>query len=235
MAKRAGIWPLVFNGPQDLSPILWYDFADEATVTTSGTEITAVSSKGSLGWTLSKSSTGPQYVTGINGRKCLDWGASGNHSNFMSSAASLSASIAEIYVVVDASFGGSVTGSGFAGLLTGQNGSDWYLLAAGGAITQQGTSFDSAYINGGATNRFNNLFSSPSIDNPAILRINRSTGQAFSMLDGVRIGNDRSNFSLNRGWSGLVGEYIIFSSVLSETNRQLLEAYLASKWGITLV
>lgn len=75
LAKRAAIWPKVLTDPTaGLSPVLWYDFSDEATVTTSGTEITAITDKGSRGWTLSKSATGPQYVTGINSKKCLDWG-----------------------------------------------------------------------------------------------------------------------------------------------------------------
>lgn len=240
VAQRAGIWPQVFNGPQDLSPILWYDFADESTVTTSGTEITAVSSKGSRDWTLTKSTTGPSYVTGINGKKCLDWGASPAHANFMfnrsfqePSGDTAPLTIGEVYVVVDAGFGGSA--GNYAGLFTSYDNA-WYVLAYISSLTESGTGFNQLFVNGGANNRYSGgLFASPSIDNPAIMRINNSSNVAFNTTGGFQIGNDRGNSSLNRGWSGLVGEYIIFSSVLSETNRQLLEAYLASKWGITLV
>ena len=104
VARRAAIWPSDGDPTPGLSPVLWYDFADEATVTTSGTQITAVTSKGSRAWTLLKSATGPQYVTGINSKKCLDWGSS-NHSNYLRNTDTTTTAIAEIYVVMDGAFG----------------------------------------------------------------------------------------------------------------------------------
>jgi hypothetical protein len=32
-------------------------------------------------------------------------------------------------------------------------------------------------------------------------------------------------------FNGLIGEIIVFTSLLSDTNRQLVEGYLAWKWG----
>jgi hypothetical protein len=216
-----------------LSPVLWYDFADESTVTTSGTAITSVTDKGSNGWTLSVGGTSPQYVTGINGNKCLDWGASPSHANFMYNSSTTSTTIGEVYVVVDASFGGTM--GNYAGLFTSYFDA-WYVLGYASSLTQSGTGFDQLFINGGTSNRFTgDLFSSPSIDNPAIMRINNSSGGTFNTIGGFEIGNDRGNSSLNRGWSGLIGEYVIFPSVLSPTDRDSVQAWLASKWGITLV
>ena len=231
VAKRAAIWPQVIIDPMPgLSPILWYDFADQTTVTTSGTEITAVTSKGSRAWTLSKSATGPQYVTGINGLQCLDWG-SVQHANFLSNNDSTATAIGEVYVVVDGAFGGSFPT--YAGLFTGTGGGAWYFLGANDSWLQAGGNFDQVFINGGANRFSTSPFSSPSIDSPAIIRVNSSTSNVINTTDGFEIGNDRSN--ANRGWFGLVGEYIVFSSVLSSTDRDALLAWLGFKWGITLV
>ena len=231
MAKRAGIWPILGPGGGPM-PTLWYDFADESTVTVASSQITAVTSKGTRAWTLTKSTTGPGYVTGINSLKCLDWGASAAHSNYMFNSSSTSTTIGEVYVVVDASFGGIIGDSGYAGLFTSYTNA-WYVLGAGGALTQSSTGFNSAYINGGASNRFSDLFSSPSIDNPAIIQINNSSGNTFNTTGGFEIGNDRGNWGLYRGWSGLVGEYIVYSSALSSDQRNLVVNYLAAKWNIS--
>ena len=216
-----------------LAPVLWYDFADEATVTTSGTEITAVADKGSSGWALTKSTTGPQYVTGINGKKCLDWGVSPSHANFMYNSDTTSTTIGEVYVVVDASFGGTM--GNYAGLFTSYTNA-WYVLGFASALTESGTGFDQLFINNGASNRFpGDVFASPSIDNPAIMRINNSTNTSFNTTGGFEIGNDRGNSSLNRGWCGLIGEYVVFPSPLSSIDRAAVQNHLAAKWGITLV
>jgi hypothetical protein len=234
VARRAGIWPIVVTDPTaGLSPVLWYDFADESKVTTSGSAITAVTDKGSRGWTLSVGGTSPQYVTGINSKKCLDWGTSPSHAKFMYNSSSTSTTIGEVYVVVDASFGGN--SFDYAGLFTSYTNA-WYMLAYASSLTESGTGFDQLFINGGTSNRYSGgLFTSPSIDNPAIMRINNSSGTTFSTTGGFEIGNDRGNSGLNRGWPGLIGEYIVFSSVLSSTDRDSLQTWLAFKWGITLV
>ena len=231
LAQRAAIWPVAGDPTPGLSPVLWYDFADQTTVTTSGTEITAVTSKGSRAWTLSKSATGPQYVTGINGKKCVDWGSS-NHNNYLRNTDTTTTAIAEIYVVMDGAFGGTYVS--FCGLITNSNDPGWRISGNGTSYNESGTGFDRAYINGGTTDRFSTShFDSPSVDNPSIIRILNNGSASFNATQGVQLGNDRT--SAGRGWLGLVGEVICFSSVLSSTDRDLLQAWLASKWGITLV
>ena len=233
-AVRQAIWPQVLTDPTPgLSPVLWYDFADETKVTVSGSDITSVTDKGSRGWTLTSPTNKPTYVTGINGKKCLNWGASPSHSAFMYNSDTTSTTIGEVYVVVDASFGGTM--GNYAGLFTSYADA-WYVLGFASALTASGTGFDQLFINNGASNRFSgDLFASPSIDNPAIMRINNSSNGTFNTTAGFEIGNDRGNSNLNRGWCGLIGEYIVFSSVLNSTDRDSLQTWLASKWGITLV
>lgn len=227
VAKRAGIWPQVFNGPQDLSPILWYDFADEATVTTSGTNLTQITDKGSRGATLTSTATRPLYVTGINGKKCVDWG-NAPHSNALFNTSSTSISIAEAYVILDASFGS--TFPEFNGLF----GSYTEGMNITGRSTLAGfyvfSSFNNAFINNGAE-----TFSSvlPAINSPSLLRIKVDGNSAVTTTTGFQIGMDRQNSG--RGWYGLIGEMIFFSAVLGSTDRNSLQSWLANKWGITLV
>ena len=230
LAKRAGIWPAGAGGDPtpSLSPVLWYDFADETTVTTSGTEITAVTSKGSRAWTLSKSATGPQYVTGINSKKCVDWGSPG-HGNYLRNTTGTSTTIAEVYVVLDANFGS--TFATYNGLITGTSGAGFLLLGNLNGTGLYGSEFTTAFIDGSASN----VHSSgvlPAINSPCILRVGRSSG-SFNTTDGFQIGYDRIYGA--RGWGGLIGEVIVFSTALSSTDRDSLQAWLAAKWGVTLV
>ena len=231
VAKRALIWPGGGPGGAPL-PTLWYDFSDESTVTVASSQITQVQSKGTRAWTLSKSTTGPGHVTGINSLKCLDWGSS-QHANYLRNTDTTSTAIGEIYVVVDGAFGGIFPD--YAGLFTGTGGSAWYFLGnpSTGNFGESGTGFNRLFVNGDATNRINTAFNSPSIDSPAIIRVLNDASSTFNATDGFQIGNDRTN--ANRGWFGLVGEYMVYSSVLSTDNRTKVMDYLSAKWNITLV
>ena len=236
LAKRAGLWPVNFGTTDptpSLSPVLWYDFSDETSVTTSGTEVTAVASKGTRSWTLTRSSTGPQYITGIGGRKCLDWGNT-SHNRSLRNTSTTSTPIQEVYFVLDASFGSTFPAPN--GLISA-TGSGWLLGAnSGGAgfwpySNLPSWLFDSAFINGSSSNVYDSAIL-PAINNPSLLRVTRTTG-ALTATDGFLVGGDRD--LSGRGWYGLIGEIIVFSSVLSSTDRANLQTWLSTKWSIALV
>jgi hypothetical protein len=228
LAQRAGIWPSTIppNPIPALSPILWYDFADETTVTTSGTELTQITDKGSRNWTLTKTTTGPQYVVGINSKKCVDWGNS-THSNRLRNTDATSTDVAEMYIVLDAAFGstfpdynGLVSGTADPVFLTGDSGSE----------SLSGYQWNRAFVNGSASNTFSSIL--PAINSASLLRIKKSDDTAVTLGAGFQIGMDRNN--ADRGWFGLIGEVVCFSSVLSDTNRGLVQTHLGTKWNITL-
>ena len=230
LAKRAGIWPAVpDNDPTPgLSPIFWYDFADETTVTTSGGEITQITDKGSANRTLTKSAFGPTYATTINGKKVANWGTSVN-STWLRNTSGTSFDIAELYIVADSSETSSFL-NGYSSLVTGTSNTDIFLIGSVTGFEGPYGLFDRVFLNGGATNRFTNIF--PEIQSPCILRAVNSAGAVTTTTSGFQIGMDR--FYTGRGWRGLIAEFICFSSVLSSQDRTNLQNWLGFKWGITL-
>lgn len=227
-AKRAGIWPRVVTDPTaGLSPVLWYDFADETTVITSSGQITQIADKGIANRTLTSSATGPTYATTINNRKVSNWGTS-NHSNFLRNSSGTSLTVAELYFVVDSSDTNSF--ASYSALMTNISSLDIYLNGFSEGF-EGPYGLNRAYLNGGTTNRYTNLF--PEITSPCIIRSNKADSTTITTVDGFQIGMDRGNGS--RGWRGLIAEVICFSSVLSSQDRTDLQEWLAFKWGITLV
>lgn len=227
---RAMSWPGKSPIPA-MNPIIWYDFADESTITLSGSQVASVTDKGSRGWTLTKSATGPTYTSagsGINNLPCINWGSSA-HSNYLRNTQTTSTNIAEIYVVLDASFGS--TFPDYNGLITGTADPGWLIgsLPGGTGLYSPGY-FDQAYVNNSASNQFSSVL--PAINSPSLLRIKKSNDQAFATTNGIQVGNDRTNSG--RGWYGLIGEIVIFPSILGSTDRATLQSFLASKWGLTL-
>lgn len=234
IGQQANTWPI--PGPiASLSPVLWYDFADEATVTVASSQITQVADKGSRNWTLTKSTTGPAYTSGINGRKCVDWGAAG-HLNFLRNTSTTSTAIGEIYIVLDANLGN--TFPDYYGLVS-ETTNKYYaigrLFASGFDNMNEVPAHNQAFINASTTN----VYASgvlPAVNSPSILRLNRSDGNAYTSTNGFQIGNDR-NYAASgytRGWGGLIGEVVVFSAQLSGANRTTVLNWLSAKWGIPL-
>lgn len=203
-------------------PVLWYDFGDESLVTVSSGQAISIADKGSRGWNLTRTTTGPQYVTGINGRKCIDWG-SVTHSNLLRNTSSTATTLADIYVILDASFGASF--AAFAGLVSNSGDPGWTVYGSG---TSLAGSINQAYINGSTTNTISSVL--PAINSPSLLRLKHSATPIVSS-GGFQIGSERSN--ANRGWYGLIGEVVVFSEVLDSQNSAAVVTELMGKWGIT--
>jgi len=231
VAQRAGIWPEVVTDPTPgLSPLLWYDFADESTVSVSSGQVAQINSKGSTAWSLTKSATGPDYVTGINGMKCANWGGS-PHSNYLRNTSTASMNMAEFYLVLDASFGSVFPA--YNGVFS--TGNQWSVTGFQNRDGFYAEAFNQAYINGSSVNAYAGVIVGspagilPAINTASLLRI---VGSAANTTSGFQLGMDRN--IAGRGWYGLMGEVIVFSSPLSTQDRTTLQNWLASKWGITL-
>jgi hypothetical protein len=212
--------------PSDLGAILWYDFADSSSVTVSSGRATGVIDKGSLGRDLSEGGGGPLYGQGINQLNCIDFG-SANHSRSLANNNTGSMQIAEIYAVIDASFGS--TFPDYNGLFTGMT-ANIYAIGSPGSTGLYTGDFSALYVNGSNSNTYSSAL--PSINSPCIVLLKQTGGSAVTTTNGFQIGQDRN--IRPRGWYGLIGEVAVFSSALSQSDRKDLLDYLSAKWNIAL-
>lgn len=225
---RVTSWPGQSPVPA-LNPVLWYDFADEFTQTYSGSRLVSISSKGSTAWTLTGPTSGPSKGTWTNGLTCCDFGSSPSNA-YLRNTTTTATGIAEIYVVLDGAFGASFpNNNAIITDVTDVGSSELIIYGTGTTFTLTG--LNTYYLNNSATA---NTAPLPTINSPCLMRINKADGTTFTTTDGFQIGNDRSNFNLNRNWYGLFGEVVAFGSNITGANRTLLQSYFASKWGLTL-
>ena len=210
-----------------MGPLLWYDFADPSVVTVSGGQISQVNDKGSRGWNLTKSTTGPQQSTWTNNSlNCCDWGTAG-HSNYLRNTTSTSTDIAEVYVVMKANYGS--TFPGYNALFSAPS-SNLYITGWPGQTYFDSNPFNAAYVNNSASNTFATIV--PAINSPCLVRINRTDSGTGNTTSGFQLGFDR--IYTGRGWGGLIGEVVVFSTQLSSANRTKIQTFMARKWGLTL-
>ena len=219
------------NPIQNLSPIFWYDFSETSTVTTSGSEITGISDQGSLGWNLTKSGTGPTLAGWGNGKNCADWGSGGHNNSLRYVHSGSPVNVAQVFIVLDANFGS--TFSNYNGLISNlvDDSIDFSIVAAAGSAgldTSGPNWLDYATLNGGSTNVISSVL--PGINSRCVLMIKRSSGAAPVLDDGFQIGNDRSNSG--RGWGGLFGLAVGFSTVQSSDDTTNIINFLMEQWSV---
>lgn len=133
------------------------------------------------------------------------------------STTTITAGVTSIFFV--ASFaGGSVYGN-FPGLL-GNGGASNYLYGARNATSVGGQLTNANYyINGNLTTAV------PNINALAIIEIYSTS---TTNLSNAQIGRGDSQDI----WNGYVSEIIMFNTVLTDAQRQIIEGYLAQKWGL---
>jgi hypothetical protein len=219
--------PNPING---LSPIFLYDFSDSATLTTSGTEITGISDQGSLGWNLTKVGTGPTLAGWGNGNNCANWGSPGHDNALRYVHTGSSQNVAQIFIVLDANFGSTFTN--YNGLISGviDDALDFGITGKPGTASFDSATnwFDYASLNGGSTNQITAVL--PTINNRCVLMVRNANSSASVLDDGIQLGNDRNN--PGRGWGGLMGLVVGFSSVLNSTDEASLVSYLTTEWNV---
>jgi len=213
--------------PLTLSPVAWWDASDASTITTSGGKIQTWADKSGNGLTLSEVNVinpRPDYTTAaMNGLNAAEWPAGDN--GIALATASAAFAIQEMYVVLQ--YDGSAF-TNFDGILGAFN-NTWYISGNNVGTALQSGTFDGAFINGNnGTNRFSNVFTE--IQSPCLLRVKNTT--AYSSTTRVGFGMDRNLVSLGRGWSGYIGEMLVFDTLLPSGDRTDLETYLMDKWGI---
>jgi hypothetical protein len=218
--------------PSQLTTALWLDANDASTITLNGSTVSQWNDKSGNGRNASQATAAnqPTYsASNINGKPAVVWPNSAN-PRFL--ATSTTVPTQDVYFVIrygdgtqtqwiasfQGVFGGITSTSSFIGLI-GENPPNqaWYNFC----------DFQGFRRNGGVLQALGAVINALPIPT-SIVESSRAAGAITSVLS---IGMDRDLSSLNRGWSGAIGEMIVLSSIASDSNRQRLEGYLAWKWG----
>lgn len=220
---------VAFWTPAQITTALWLDAADASTITLNGSTVSQWNDKSGNGnnATQSTAANQPTYqATGLNSRPTLSFDGSVDGFNLTSGVAAPRS----IYVV----------DSGFGYLFSAAT----ERIAFGTSVTANTLSWtansNTPIINAATiTGRTNSTIQFEGFDLS-------STAYAY-WLDGTSTVSGTGTYpanSFNRiglkwdsatsipNWTGRVSEIIMTSSVLSTQNRQLIEGYLAWKWGL---
>jgi len=216
--------------PSQISTALWLDAADSSTITLNGSTVSQWNDKSGNGRhaTQTTAANQPTYsVAALNGKSSIVWPLSANPQHLVTTTELTSQ---EVYFALRygdgtqtqwiASYQGVFGGvAGFIGLIGDTTGNGlWYNFC----------DFQGMRRNGVTQPNLGNSIQALPLPSSIIVS-SRPAGPLTSI---ITIGMDRGLSSLNRGWSGAIGEIIALSSIATDNIRQRLEGYLAWKWGL---
>jgi hypothetical protein len=216
--------------PLSLSPALWLDASDAATITHTGGLVDQWNDKsGNARHVTSSSTNRPQTgVDTINGRNVLTF--DGSNDWMLSGSVTISQPTTAVAVVKSASTTSTVS-----------------ILNSGPSATTQ-----ALFISGGSGARLLRLFSGSATAGISITDTQAnvvagffSGASSYQAVNGTKSANQNAGTqSLGAGWRiganrdangefwrGQIAEILFFPSGLSDANRQAVEAYLKTKWG----
>jgi hypothetical protein len=223
--------PPLWTPSNTSSTVGWWDASDASTITTSGSEVTAVTDKSGNLYTLQRGTTGPTIGTRtLNGLNVFEFsGANGNvleNNSFAWNQASNALGFAAVYRLDD----DGLTDQDF--LVSGTNSStrigirrltqnNWQIIASGGSLTTSST-LGAEPVTQMMVARFNASNSHIRID---------GTQQASGAIGTVAFSslNINGNYLNQQGVEGFIAEIVFFSDL---TQTEKIEGYLAHKWGI---
>jgi len=218
---------------------LWLDSADTASVVLSGSNITQWNDKSNSGYNFtSTSGYYPAFGTMANGKTAINFNGSKRMTNY-------SMLMPTNYSIFAIGYRPTGQANDYSRMINGTNGTtDTFLLFGSGS---SGTNF--AAFTGNGTNAWNDVAdASPACNVNSLClmemtnnnsslttyfngsQLNTKTGTTFP-YNGLALGA----FTASGGgqyWNGYIAEILMFNSVLSGTQRQQIEGYLTSKWGI---
>jgi hypothetical protein len=214
MARRAEIWPISNGGmwsPADLTTELWLDFADTSTVAASGSNLLQINDKSGNGRNAT-GARGPTIGT-VNGKACMVT----TSSSYVYLASSLSTVRCFVAVI-------QYTNTTALQFIVGDSSS--YDFHAGGGDLILDTTYSSLSVRNGSAWK-NGSSVSPS----SITRSSSPSCYIFNTTGNVTIRYFSEDRFYSRSTIGNTCEILALSSVLSDSDREKLEGYLAHKWG----
>jgi hypothetical protein len=204
--------------PANMTTRLWYDFSDSSTITTSGGFLTQINDKSGNNTHASQSNSSKRPTLGqIGGISCM---VTTSTQYVEVSGGSLGGIRSYVSVVEFSSTAADQFLVGSSGSYDFHGSSNNYLLSS--SFSSSNVRNGSGWVNGTATAPLD------------MVKLTSVTAYEFNTLGNVSIGQfsaDRSNSTGSRSLIGKTCEIIACSTVLSTTDRQKLEGYLAHKWG----
>lgn len=220
--RRAASQRLGFD-PLSLSPKAWWDASDAATITLSGANVTAWADKSGNGYTLTPG-TSPTYATAAqNGLNVVEFNGT---NQYLTSGASLTGNDRTCFAVLK-----RVSGTGYQGIVQSSS----YGMIVN--IT------NSALRHWAAASALNNTTPMTSWTQVTTKLKNSVTRTHDTWANGGDHQSSSGFYAAETGETLLVGgvnfgggplqvaEIIWYWSLLSDTDRQAVEAYLKAKWG----
>lgn len=236
---------------------MWFDAADTSTITKSGTAVSSVSNKGSLGNAFSTSTTAWKPVSGVttkNGKNVIDWnanasllysGAAADFAFMSNNTGGTSFAVFNIGTVSDNFIFATNEGT------RSQTGVQYYVNASSNASHEitRGVSGTSAVTNNstggliGTGWTYLTLISDPvqaTAANRSDQRIKQGTAiKNNTQTNAVSGSNPTAKMCIGDyvpggglGMIGSIAEIIIYQGILSASDILSTQQYLASKWAI---
>ena len=221
--------------PLDLSPNLWLDATDAATITEVSGDVSQWDDKSGTGNNVTQTLSTDRPTNGgsINGNNAIDWGSATNRKRLALNRGANTDNWQDVYIVGkwDAA---DTTFPRYNGLFSAFNSSG---TASGIGLTGHA---GNAYFFSGLKWYDNLYLNSLSIStNQDVLGVSNTVANAFYLsfsansaigVNGIVVGGERNNNS--NGWQGVIGEVICYPTKLNATDRTKVNDYLKNKWGL---
>ncbi|MDC1167903.1 hypothetical protein OAT36_03215, partial [Flavobacteriaceae bacterium] len=206
-----------------VSPQLWLDAADAATITESGGAVSQWNDKSGNGnhAVQGNASFRPTYTANtplLNNMPSIGF-ASNNHYRGLTTPV---LSAAQIYMVI---YDEETNTAPYNTIISSTGGNSLYRIMTSGTNWANTYNFNSESFKDGAT--VSSLTADPMQGTLFRFFSNTLRTQAYT------IGRYENSNSLNRDWDGGYSEFIFTNGTESAASQQIIEGYLAHKWGLT--
>jgi hypothetical protein len=231
--------------PSQITTNLWFDAADASTITLNGSTVSQWNDKSGNARNISQGTTANQPTySSVNSEIVFD-GSNDILSNASVGAADL-VSVTLITVMKMNSGGGTedvLMGIGETGntgrIRTFYRGPNQTTVGFAGWAADVGTSTHSWDIGGGyhifsAWNTALGASSNVRLSRDGVTpTVHSTSGSLVASINGFSVGSLRGSLVGNYYSAISVKEIIVLYSAVTDTNRQLIEGYLAHKWGLS--
>lgn len=222
--------------PDDISGLqLWLDSSDSSTITLSGSNVSQWNDKSSNGWSVSQGTSLQQPAlisSGLNSKDVIRFDGS-NDSLINASITPVSGSTNRTIFAVSNYTGTGVLYNAYFGT-TQSNGrvlgvSNEIAVRIYGGNRVWTTGVDSTHCTTTIMLDGTTPSNLSAWKDGSPLSVSSTANQTINTTAGVYIGKSVTNTSY---WNGDIAEVLVYDSALSTSDRESVESYLSTKWGL---